>query len=170
MPKNIVQITNLVTTLSDATLLYAAPPGSGGYGFVDAKITKANFFKPLQDQIDDTDDNVVILEDSVTALEELNKLQRNLNLSSSTSFTLPQNGLIREVYITVVNGAPAVLVGTTAGAGDILDIDNIDGYASEDIIFRSTVSGGNSPAQTIHYTVTGGSVHIHTIYRILSTV
>ena len=161
------------TTGVRVVLLY--PDGATGTGYKNAQMELSNFFLTLQSQITDNETDILDHENRITDLEDAIKSQVDLNLNSNTTFTLPQNGVIQEIHITAVSGTNInVEIGTTLGGNDLLDYAGTkalgaNDYKTKDLIHRNTVSGGDSAAQTIYYTVSGGTVHIHLFYKILAT-
>lgn len=130
----------------------------------------------LQSQIDDNETDIIDHELRIDDLEDINKVDRSLNFSGTGNITLPENGVITSIDITVVTGTTVnVEVGTTTPNGsELADYAGVKAlganeFKSKDIIHRNTLSGGNSPSQPIYYTVTGGTVHIHLFYKVLST-
>jgi hypothetical protein len=147
-----------------------------GSTYDDEWILPEDFLAPEQADIATNAANISSNTARITTLEEINKVQKNLNLNTSTTFALPQNGVIREINITAVSGSGIIVrVGTTLGGGELADYSDVDDqlnageFKVKDLVYRNTVGGGNSASQTIYITVSNGTIHSHIYYKILST-
>jgi hypothetical protein len=172
---NILDITNILTTINDNTLLYGGSPAATPEGYEDAIFSKANLLKEVAALIVANAANISTNADDITTLQSTLNVDANLNVSGFGNRTLPANGVIIELNITVVSGTNVeVLIGTTVGGDELADYSGTKalttgGFKRKLITYRNTVTAGESSSKPIYFTVTGGSVHIHTYYRLLTT-
>jgi hypothetical protein len=172
---NILDITNIITTVQNETRLYGGAPAATPEGYEDSSFTKANLLKEVAALIATNITGIATNAADIATTQSILNVDANLNASGSGNRTLPTNGVIIEFNITVVSGTTVeVLIGTTAGGDDLADYSgdkslNSGEYKRRLTTYRPAVTSGASPSVPIYWTVTGGSVHIHTYYRILTT-
>jgi hypothetical protein len=150
----------LETTVVDGSLVYVGTPGGANPDpFEDKKITKVDFFLPLQTQITGNEDDIAILEDSVATLEEL--LAKSLDKAQNASYQPAQNADSRIINFgfRYVSGTPIVKVGTAVGLEDIVDEATVSTEYSYD------VSEYSEAGRTLYITITGGTVDVVILSR-----
>lgn len=165
-----------VTADTTGGYIHIILPNAGApTGFDSYRISVTNLQADLNALITALDGRVTVNEDDIADLQEILTRDRLLSATGSGNRTLPANGVLTAVNITVVSGSSVtVQVGTTPGGSDLVDYSGsktlaANDYKRYDLVHRNTVSGGNSASQSIYWTVTGGTVHFHFNYEILST-
>lgn len=162
MAKNIYEITNLVTTMPDGTLIYGATPGGVNPDpFTDARITKANFFAPLQTQITTNAGNITTNATNITTLQNNSSKRLDSSQTTSYSFTQVAGSMIETVYF---NGTGTVSVGTTPAGEELVKSALItDGFRSYDV---DPKKGYSAASRTIYITLTAASVDVATFSKL----
>lgn len=163
------------TTRTAGSLLWIQVPSGAPSGYTDFRIDIDTLLATEQAAIAANASDITTNSDDISTLQAILNVDANLNVSGTGNRTLPPNGVIIEINITVVTGTSIdVKLGSTVGGDDIANYTgskalSSGGYRRLTTTYRATVTAGSSPSAPIYFDVSGGSVHIHTFYRILTT-
>jgi hypothetical protein len=158
MGKNINNINNPQSTISDDSLIYVGIPGGVNPDpFTDATITAVLLKKPLQDQIDDNETDIIDHELRITQLE--NGSTKRLDTGETGNYTFTQNAdsEIEKIYIKLDGGSPTIRIGTTLNGEELVSDQVITSQYKKDINFSK---GFAAASRTIYVTISGGSLDI----------
>lgn len=164
-----------VLAIRTGAIVWVQVPSAAPSGYTDYQIDIPTLLAAEQADIATNAADIATNAADIAATQSILNIDANLNAAGSGNRTLPANGVIIELNITVVSGTNVeVLIGTTVGGGELADYSGAKylttgGYKRKLTTYRPTVTAGASPSAPIYWTVTGGSVHIHTYYRILTT-
>lgn len=160
---NIYEIPNVVTSIPDDSLIYAATPGGTNPDpYEDAVIEKSDLFEPLQSQITDNETDILDHETRITTLEDNSTKTSYLNYNSPFTFPQDENEHITYTTFRKMSGTPTVKIGTTLGGDDILT----ERLISDLYRVLDTVILPGSANRTLYVGVAGGTIQMITYSKL----
>lgn len=108
------------------------------------------------DKVEGLDEALANYQNMVPTTSREFKVQRMPSVSSSSNFELPVKSILHAIDIRFVLGAPVVRIGTTNGGNELVSDRNILTGFDKNIPVRKSYP----QAQTIYFTVSGGTVNI----------
>lgn len=164
MAKNITQITSR-TTAPDGSLLYIGYPDVGNpYGYSDSYITKVNFEKELQADIDTNTGNISSLGTAVQNMARPAGVIYDYGIRNSNfNITVLAYYEIEKIIVVEYSGTPLISVGTYSGASDLVPemgcTEPISTWGKS-LIIDINILNSTSSMRSIYVNISGGFAQV----------